>query len=71
MIIVWSDGAPVDRTFFSLVARDQYLVDSKLCDLVIFVFMANLHGKFIADSLFGQCRARARREQHHVSGRPA
>lgn len=61
VMIVWSDCASVGRSFFSLVACTQFLVDSGFCNIALFGFMANCHGKYLADSLFGQWRTRARR----------
>lgn len=61
--IIWSDCAPVGRSFFLCVAAMQYLVDSGLCDLALSGYMANCHGKYFSDILFGQWNRRARNEK--------
>ena len=58
--VVWSDCASVGRSFFSCVACTQYMVHSGLCGLALFGFMANCHGKYLADSLFGQWKTCAK-----------
>lgn len=57
--IVWSDCACVGRSYASCVAFPQFLVDSGFCDVCLMGYMANCHGKWHCDSLFGMLRRKA------------
>ena len=58
--VVWSDCASVGRSYASCVAVPQFLVDSGFCDLCLIGFMANCHGTWHCDSLFGIVEAQVR-----------
>lgn len=60
--MVWSDCAPMGRSVFFCVACMQYLVNSGLCYLALCGYMANCHGKYLADTPFGQWSRRSRNE---------
>lgn len=59
--VVASDNPRVGRTWITVFALPQYILDQGLADIALIVFLENNHGNWPADILFGQLQTRRKR----------